>query len=299
MKRSLRDFLLTLALAALIFTIVAFFLIQLAEGLMNDVIDKIGAEGTQETVTAQGETNRPASASPVPDGKEDKTITFLMLGIDHSKNYADAIFLVGIDGENKKATISLIPSDCDYNGQALGSAYRSHNINLYKNYVAEKIGVTVDFYAVVNMSGFANMIDFLGGIQYAVPEDMYCFDPATNFRVSLRAGNQTLNGDQALQLVSYDHYTGSDTREGTQLNFCRTFCQKFLIPQNLSLVRSKLYNFYYSVETDFDESDLNALGEIIFNFDAYQLNAVRIPGSQKDGLYQISSAASALFESYR
>ena len=89
MKRSLRDFLLTLALAALIFTIVAFFLIQLAEGLMNDVIDKIGAEGVQETVTAQGETNRPASASPVPDGTEDKTITFLLLGIDHSKNNAD------------------------------------------------------------------------------------------------------------------------------------------------------------------------------------------------------------------
>ena len=52
MKRSLRDYLLTLAVAVAVFTVVALFLIRAAEGLMGDVVTKIGAQ-EEETKTEE------------------------------------------------------------------------------------------------------------------------------------------------------------------------------------------------------------------------------------------------------
>ena len=44
MKRSIRDYLLTLVLAILVFAVAAFFLIRAGETLMGDVVEKIGSD---------------------------------------------------------------------------------------------------------------------------------------------------------------------------------------------------------------------------------------------------------------
>ena len=195
MKRSWRDFLLTLCLAILIFTVVAFFLIRIAEGLMGDLFTKIGSDyepETVETVTEEGN-SAPVQGTPAPDANEDVTVTFLLIGADHKKTEADAIFLVGLNATQKKATVTLIPTntvvpegDAKYK---LGELFSSRSANFYREFVAQETGITADFYATLSVDGLANLIDFLGGIQYNVPYAMQCFDPEINFRVNLAAGN--------------------------------------------------------------------------------------------------------------
>lgn len=305
MKRSWRDFLLTLCLAILIFTVVAFFLIRLAEGLMGDLFTKIGSDHETETVetVTDGGVSTPVQGTPTPDTGEDVTVTFLLIGADHKKTEADAIFLVGLNATQKKATVTLIPTntvvpegDAKYK---LGELFSSRSANFYREFVAQETGVTADFYATLSVDGLANLIDFLGGIQYNVPYAMQCFDPEINFRVNLAAGNQTLNGDKAVQLVAYAQ-RGHEAREDVQLGFVQAFCRSFLVADNLSRAKAILYNLYYNVETDFEEVHLNELGEVLFNFNEYSASFERIPGKASGDFYAINATrAKALYEIYQ
>ncbi len=312
MKRSLRDYLLTLGLAVLIFTVVAFFLIQAAEGLMGDVVNKIGSENVTQTQTSEevstlpvGETpsqQNPPSAQQTPD----QTASFLLMGVDQSGKNIDAIFLVGINATKKKATVALVPSNCTVsdgsNKQKLGEVYANRSAGYYQDYVEQYVGIKTDYYAVMNMSALSNLIDFLGGIRYKVPQNMYYFDPVQNLKINLKAGNQLLTGDQAVQLVAFKGYAnGNAARENTQIEFAKAFCSTFLVPDNLSRAKAILYNVFYNIETDFEEADLNELGEMMFQFGSYEQNFGRIHGSaNKEGYYNIdTNAAKQAFEIYK
>lgn len=308
MKKPLRDYLITLCLATVIFTVVAFFLIQAAEGLMGDVVSKIGSENPVETVTSEEVVGPGATDSGNTPGQkqEDVVATFLLMGIDYNKKNADAIFLVGINSTQKKATVTLIPSNTLVNDGGkkyrLGELYSSRSSAFFVDFVAQQTGVKADFSGAMTMSGLANLIDFLGGISYTVPENMYYFDPVQNLKINLKKGSQVLNGDQAVQLVAYRGYAkGNSAREDTQLSFAKSFCTTFLKPENLSRAKAILYNLYYNLDTDFTEADLNALGDVIFQFNSYEQKFARIPGAAtSDGFYTVSTSnAAKMLEIYK
>ena len=307
MKRSFRDYLITLLLAIVVFSVVAVFLIQAGQGLMSDVISKLGSsESTVMDPNSQG--GNPAEQTPDPENpevKKDKAATFLLIGLDYNNKNADAIFLVGINATKKQATVALIPSDTEItegtNKYNLGSLYGSRGINFFKSAIQEETGVLADYYAAMPMSALTNLIDILGGIKYKVPCTMYHYDPYQNLRINLAAGEQTLNGDQALQMLCYRGYSDGITgREDTQLGFVRSFCLSFMSPSNLSRAKAILNNMYYNCETDFSEASFKELGEMMFNLSSYAPTFTRIPGARGSSRYAInSSRAQSMFEIYQ
>lgn len=308
MKRPLRDYLVTLLLGIVIFSVVAVFLIQAAEGLMEDVVIKIGSEAdpdVEQKETAEAPKTEDGGAEEPVTEEKDLAATFLLIGLDHNKQNADAIFLVGVNATKKQATVALIPSNTEVSEGAtkaeLGSLYGSRGVNFYKTFVQQETGVLVDYYAAMPMSALSNLIDILGGISYKVPTTMYYYDPYQNLKINLKAGQQKLSGDQALQMLCYRGYSnGVEGREDTQLGFAKSFCVTFLTPANLSRAGAILNNMYYNCETDFDEGDLKELGEMLFNVSTYSQNYTRIPGAKGSSYYAIStSRAKAMFEAYQ
>lgn len=308
MKRSLRDYLVTLILGIVIFSVVSVFLIQAAEGLMEDVVIKIGSDAEPDAEQLQTkEEPAPddgAQQEPVTEEK-DLSSTFLLIGLDHNKQNADAIFLVGINATKKQATVALIPSDTEVSEGTskyeLGSLYGSRGVGFYKTFLQQETGVDVDYYAAMPMSALSNLIDILGGISYKVPTAMYYYDPSQNLKINLKAGEQKLSGDQALQMLCFRGYSdGVEGREDTQLGFVRAFCVTFLKPDNLTRAEAILNNMYYNCETDFDEGDLKELGEMMFNVSTYTQTYTRIPGAKNSSYYAISTKrAKAMFEIYQ
>ncbi len=309
MKRSLRDYLFTLLIAIVIFTVAAFFLISYAEGLMGDVIENVQnvdrENPTQQAQTGeQGSTSGAPSENPQPAQPTDNILTFLVLGIDEQRGNADAIFLVGINATKKQMTVSLIPSNTLVADAStgLGALYASHGIGSVQSFVAEETGITPDFYAVFTMDGFSNMIDLLGGISYNVPQTMYYFDPTQNLMINLKAGTQNLTGDQALQLLAFCGYKdGAAAREDVQIAFAKAFCRAFLKPENIANSRNVMDNVAYHVNTNFTAADFEKYAEWIFAADSYSLAFQRIPGAGgSNGMYAISSSRSAsLYEAYK
>ncbi len=305
MKRSLRDYLLTLTLAVVIFAVVAVFLIQAAEGLMEDVVTKIGSEGeTEETVTQEEPKTEEVPVQGENVTPEDVSATFLLLGLDHKKEHVDSIFLVGINATKKQATVALIPSNTSVTEggakQNLGDNFSSRSIHFYKEFVEKETGIMPDYYGVIPMSAISNLVDLYGGISYSVPQNMQSMDPDNKVKIDLKAGKQTLNGSQVFQLLSYTGYSGRAAKEDTQLGFVRAFCTSFFTPANLSRASAIHNNMYYNCQTDFEAEDLKELGEMIFNLSTYTQNYTRIPGAASGSYYAISTAkAKAMFEVYQ
>ncbi|GMA30609.1 LCP family protein [Litorihabitans aurantiacus] len=67
-------------------------------------------------------------------------------------------------------------------------------------------GLTVDEYAVVDFAGFQRMVDTIGGVPMCIPEPIV--DPRSD--LDLAAGQQTLDGQQALGLARARKIAGSD-----------------------------------------------------------------------------------------
>ncbi|MBR5295953.1 MAG: LCP family protein [Clostridia bacterium] len=311
MKRSLRDYLLTLVLAVVIFSVAAVFLIEAAEGLMKDVVTKIGSEGEieQETVTSEqasvSEPETKDTSEQKEEVKEDVFSTFLLLGLDEKKEKLDSIFLIGLNATKKQATVALIPCNTSVadNGEKkfLGDLYSSRNINFYKEFVQTETGIMPDYYAVYTTSALANLIDLWGGISFKVPQEIKVEDKENKIKIDLAAGQQTLNGSQSVQLLRYNNFNGGRAaKEDTQLNFFKTFCTNYMTAENLSRAPAIHNNMYYNCQTDFEEADLKELGEMIFAMTTYKQSYVRIPGASSGNYYNISSTkAKAMFEIYQ
>lgn len=90
------------------------------------------------------------------------------------------------------------------NGSSQGDVHMGAYCTLLT--VESLTGLTVDEYAVVDFSGFQRMVDAIGGVPMCIPEPIV--DPRSD--LDLAAGQQTLNGQQALGLARARKIAGSD-----------------------------------------------------------------------------------------
>jgi len=69
--------------------------------------------------------------------------------------------------------------------------------------VSELLGVPIDYYAVVNIDIFEELVDALGGVEVDVPVRMYHRDQAAGLLIDLQPGLQRLDGEQAAGFVRF------------------------------------------------------------------------------------------------
>lgn len=80
--------------------------------------------------------------------------------------------------------------------------------------VQQITGLTIDHTVIVNFEGFVGMVDALGGINIDIPEDITTRKAGG---LKLKAGEQTLSGKQALNLVRARKGTGWGLEIGSDL----------------------------------------------------------------------------------
>jgi LCP family protein required for cell wall assembly len=91
--------------------------------------------------------------------------------------------------------------------------------------VEQMTGVRIDHHLVVDFNGFKNMVNAVGGVDVCVPDPIH----DSQAHLNLPAGEQELNGEQALGYVRARHSIGdgSDTeRIGRQQDFLASLVKK-------------------------------------------------------------------------
>ena len=200
------------------------------------------------------------------------------------------IMLVRVDPENNVVTFINVPSntevmlsDNEYHpiceSQLLGG-----DAELITT-VSNLTGIEIAHYVKTDAEGFCNIVDAFGGVTVDVPEEV---DDPDAGDIYIPAGQQTLNGQQALTLCRADNYSDPvGVRSSNQVNVLNALLQAMLSHDGLGSVSG-----LDAIKKDFKtDMRVNKLRSLMKQFDMEQgitLYADHLPGSivvEADGTY--------------
>ena len=269
------------------------------------------------------------SASPNEPAISDQSIAgrtynILLLGSDNDGKYSfpalltQVMMVVHVDTNNNSVALVSIPRDSwvyvpDAKGmhkidQAffLGASQHNHfddGVRFARDTIESDYGITIDRYAWVGLSGFARIIDTLGGLDIDVThpmlDDAYpsdtgnganANDPFAYQRLSLAPDPQHLNGEQALDYVRSRHadLVGDIGRTQRQQQVLEALKQKLNVTSILSNLPKLLKDLSGQVYTDLSEQEMLALAAFGHTLPANALQHITLgpgQGSQNFGSY--------------
>jgi LCP family protein required for cell wall assembly len=215
---------------------------------------------------------------------------------------ADTIILMNLDLDKKIVRIMSIPRDtwteipghnCSQKiNSTLNPAYWSDGgVGLTLKTVENMLKVPVKLYAQVDFVAFRDVVDALGGIIYNVEKDMMYTDrtdPET--AINLKAGEQLLDGDKALQYCRFRwdaqgdfavNYNGIQCgRTSRQLSFVKALGKKVIETNNLLTINSIINIVLKDTDTNIDSSELLKIALQFRNIDPEtQIKSVVFPGN--------------------
>ncbi|MDD6160796.1 MAG: LCP family protein [Oscillospiraceae bacterium] len=203
--------------------------------------------------------------------------TILVVGTDVASNSTDTIMLVSYDVTNQSATVMSIPRDTLVNTFGTGRYTRINSV--YAAYgrgqkgmdaltyeVSELVGFIPDYRMFIKWELVGLMVEAIGGVEFDVPYHMEYDDPAQDLHIYLEKGLQTLNGDQAMQLVRWRKNnagvssgggTGSDiNRLQVQQSFLKAVLKQILQIKNVTRIGELAKLLGENVEGDLTVSNL-------------------------------------------
>ncbi len=108
---------------------------------------------------------------------------------------------------NDKVTMISLPRDIYLPNwdTKINAMYFYQGAKGLKQTVEEIVGVPIDYYAIINIDIFQDVVDQLGGVDVTIPYDMYYRDAAAGLEINFKAGPTTLNGEDAAKFIRYRH----------------------------------------------------------------------------------------------
>jgi polyisoprenyl-teichoic acid--peptidoglycan teichoic acid transferase len=108
---------------------------------------------------------------------EQPWVTILLLGSDEGPRQAgdrtDTMIVAAIQRKTHRAVLFGIPRNLvgvAGFGEPLNALYQRHGATGLKQAISRLLGVRVDYHAMVNLNGFVQMVDALGGVRITVKE---------------------------------------------------------------------------------------------------------------------------------
>lgn len=200
---------------------------------------------TDNKVPDDGQQEDPEVKDPVNNALKEDFYTFLIAGTSDDYN-TDTLMIGAVNTKTKETHVISIPRDSMYDTvskyKRINGAYGFSYTDAYKKAygadaprgmeaVCEAVrgitGIYPQYYCLVKMDGFIEIVDDIGGVQFNVPIDMYHPDADPDFHIDLKKGDQRLDGKKALMLVRYRSYAMSDfERMNMQKQFFVTVLQQ-------------------------------------------------------------------------
>lgn len=278
---------------SIVITLVGIFVIVGAFGLNSylkaqpvEPSDTAEAEiTTQAPVVASTEAVTEVTETLPHKEEEHKKINILVMGLDKGQSRSDVIFVTSFDTKTKQISILSVPRDTRVNLDNYGYV-KINEVHAYEGtsgsikLIEKLLNIKLDNYVEVNLAGFRNVVDAIGGVEMEVPQAMYYSDPVQDLYINLKAGLQTLDGKKAEQLVRFRSYPQADLKRiEVQQLFMKAFIQKVLNTENLIRTAPKLaYNALKYVRTDVGIDDVLDYVNYINDIKVENVEMFTLPG---------------------
>jgi polyisoprenyl-teichoic acid--peptidoglycan teichoic acid transferase len=153
--------------------------------------------------------------------KDGQPFSVLLLGVDKRKNdrgRSDSIIVLAVNPKKESVEMISIPRDTRTEivgkgkSDKINHAYAFGGVDMSINTVEKFLDIPIDYYVEVNMEGFKDIVDSVGGV--TVQNDL----DFTQEGVHFATGTLKLNGDKALKFSRMRHEdpTGDFGRQARQ-----------------------------------------------------------------------------------
>ena len=208
-----------------------------------------------------------------------------------ARGRTDSMMIATINTKQKALKLTSIMRDLyvaipGYSDNKLNAAYHNGGMPLLKQTIEENFDIELDGSVFVNFSGFEEIIDRLGGVEITLTANEAAYLNRTNYisnRIyrNVRAGTQTLNGNQALGYTRIRYVKTESERD----DFGRTSRQRTVLNAIFEKYKSKslpelvtiLYDILPLVTTDISKSTIMDYLATVVTLGATELETMRIP----------------------
>ena len=197
----------------------------------------------------------------------DETFDILVLGTNGA--HTDSIMVASINEEKEKISLFSIPRDLYINGRRINAYYTYYGVDQLERMVESVTGLEMDKYVQVDLAGFTEIVDILGGLDIYVSEDIYDSlypnGKGGYLTYSISKGLHQMDGTEALRYAR--------SRESTS-DFDRSERQQVV----MTAVRNKL------MELDglMDIKQLTAIFQTVMEYTATNMDLLDIVGYYYD-----------------
>jgi len=247
----------------------------------------------------------------------------LLLGSDNDNKYnfpallTQVMMVVHVDPDNNSVYMVSIPRDSwvymSLKGgmhkidQALFYGAASHNnfddgVRAARQTIEQDYGITIDRYAWVGLSGFASVIDTLGGVDidvtHPIVDDSYPDDTRANpndpfavKRLYLASGPQHLNGLEALEYVRSRHadLVGDIGRTNRQQEILQALKKKLTAPNIIDHFQQLITDLAGKVYTDMSPQEILAFANFGRTLSSSGIHHITLgPGSGNQNYGQLA-----------
>ena len=227
--------------------------------------------------------------------------TFLVFGIDNSNN-ADVIIVAALDTVKKEAYMISIPRDTRIEttrrlrkpvsaysaGRANGGGVEGGVAEMTSD-IKSLFGFEPDFHIRIDYRAVERAIDTLGGVLVNVPFHMRYDDPTDNLHINIAAGQQRLNGRQAIQFARYrmgneGYPTITDyQRVANQQQVIRAMFNELMTPATIARIPELITIYREHVHTNMDYSEMLWFGGQLAQLRGMTLSTQTIPTTGTSG----------------
>lgn len=224
------------------------------------------------------------------------TLQILVMG--ESTGMSDTIIACSYNPKTQKASMLSIPRDTYVENEKYKySVYNKIN-SLYSGgktpektleAVNEITGLNIKYYILVDTEALKKLVDLIGGVEFDVPRDMNYDDDDQNLHIHLKGGYQTLNGDQAEQVVRFRHnndgssysyeYGNEDYgRMRTQRNLIIAVAKQTIKLKNVTEISNIINIMKEDVKKNIDFNMLIDYIPYAVNMDLNTIQTAQLPG---------------------
>ncbi len=240
-----------------------------ASGVLSDKTQAQGLDKSQEM-----------------EGVTENQTNILLIGVDGSEQMcADTLMLLSLNRTDNSLAVLSIPRDTlittDKQDNKIAHLMTGGDDQKIIDAVTNNLEIPVNYYARINLEGFRNIIDILGGVEFNVPFDMLYDDPAQNLHISLEKGLQVLDGVKAEHLVRYrsGYPEGDIARVQMQQNFIMELIKQKIDTKYLAEI-SGLYNeLSKNVVTNYPSAKISEDIKVLNKINIKEIETFILPGT--------------------
>lgn len=211
-------------------------------------------------------------------------VNVMLLGLDKGGTRSDVMILGQLNFVDGEVNMLQIPRDTymPNNGRSdkkINSAYGYQKEKTVFKEVEQLTGVRVDKYVVIDISGFRDLIDTIGGVDFDVPQDMDYEDPAQDLYIHLKKGQQHLDGNKAEQLVRFRRYPDGDLgRMKVQSAFIQATIDELLDASNVLKINDIITDVSKMVDTNLSLNEMLSYSPHILAMERSKLQTHTLAG---------------------